>query len=515
MIAIESFTKFKETRSIDDLDEAINKATSALNAAQQPLEAPQEHQILPREDSILECLASALFQRYEETASLEDLNKGIERMWALVDPERTPDPPPGRFANLANALGKRYQRSNALQDLEKAIELLEMAVEVGPEDPLRPEWLNALGYWRGQRLQRKGEKKDFDEATKTIREAMRILPENHHLPEVLGKLGAWLAEGSREEDVNEAVELTGRALAATPEGDPRRADHLFKHSNALFSRFNLQLKDELEKIKQFDDVSILRRQDGSIMFNLNLHDLNSAIGFMAQAIGDFSSDYNKEAERMLKMGEMLRLRHACSAKVYAEERSEAFVAFSLVWDWRRYNATEFRCIRAAIMAAEILTEDARWEEASDLLQEAVEFLPSISPRSLSHADKQHMLSLSSKAAAAMLNANKVPWKALQILELGRGVIAGLLMGMRWDVSDLSKEWPRLADEFKFLCDEIDSLTVIPDSAMSSDVKSWGTNSRTRREADEKFGELLESIRSKSGFHDFLLPPTEQDLMFAH
>lgn len=85
------------------------------------------------------------------------------------------------------------------------------------------------------------------------------------------------------------------------------------------------------------------------------------------------------------------------------------------------------------------------DESSQLLEEAVNLLPTVSPRSLNHTDKQHMLAdsagMASMAAATALNSGKAASHALQLLELGRGVIAGLLMDMRGDISSLKREHP--------------------------------------------------------------------------
>jgi hypothetical protein len=95
-----------------------------------------------------------------------------------------------------------------------------------------------------------------------------------------------------------------------------------------------------------------------------------------------------------------------------------------------------------------------------LLCDAVKLLPTVSPRSLQHSNKQHMLAdfagLASLAAATALNADRTADYALQLLELGRGVIAGLLLEMRAEISDLKNQHPRLADEFISLRNELDS-----------------------------------------------------------
>jgi hypothetical protein len=70
---------------------------------------------------------------------------------------------------------------------------------------------------------------------------------------------------------------------------------------------------------------------------------------------------------------------------------------------------------------------------------------------LKHTDKQHMLAdfagLASMVAATALNTGQDAYHTLQVLELRRGVIAGLLIEMCGDISNLKQHYPVLADEF--------------------------------------------------------------------
>jgi hypothetical protein len=123
--------------------------------------------------------------------------------------------------------------------------------------------------------------------------------------------------------------------------------------------------------------------------------------------------------------------------------------------------------------------------------------------------------LASTAATSALNAEKNAEHALQLLELGRGIIAGLLIELRGDISDLQQQHPDLADEFVSLRDVLDSpvdLTTILSPTES--MPSWESRASRRRDADQKFTETLTNIRAKPGFHNFLLPPTPDELMAA-
>ncbi|KAI9736711.1 MAG: hypothetical protein M1834_000915 [Cirrosporium novae-zelandiae] len=144
-----------------------------------------------------------------------------------------------------------------------------------------------------------------------------------------------------------------------------------------------------------------------------------------------------------------------------------------------------------------------WEKSYSFLQTAVELLPAISPRSLQHTDKQNVLAefagLASTAAATAINARKEAHHALELLELGRGVIAGLLLETRTDISDLTQQYPELGKEFTSLRDELD----LPASKVDQRLK-----------ADQRFKEAIQLIRAKPEFESFLLPPTAGQMMAA-
>lgn len=105
----------------------------------------------------------------------------------------------------------------------------------------------------------------------------------------------------------------------------------------------------------------------------------------------------------------------------------------------------------------LLTSD--WERAYEALNKAVRLVPALAPKSLLNTDKQHMrrqvVGLASNAAAVALQAGKDPFVCLEILELGRGVLATSLDDMRIDVLDLKEKEPELAEQFVSLRDELD------------------------------------------------------------
>ncbi|KAJ6261372.1 hypothetical protein Dda_4042 [Drechslerella dactyloides] len=187
--------------------------------------------------------------------------------------------------------------------------------------------------------------------------------------------------------------------------------------------------------------------------------------------------------------------------------------------WHCQNAPPSTRINLARQAARILASQGDWETSSSLLEEAIKLLPVVSPRSLKHTDKQYMLAefsgLASMAAAVSLEAGRSAYDTLRLLELGRGVIANLLMDMRGDTSTLEQRHPDLANQFKSLRDALDSpvdRTTSP--ILTNGTSSWVSQTKLRYELDRKFGELIATIRAQPGFDNFLLPPTETEVKDA-
>ncbi|XEV01119.1 hypothetical protein FSHL1_006406 [Fusarium sambucinum] len=116
--------------------------------------------------------------------------------------------------------------------------------------------------------------------------------------------------------------------------------------------------------------------------------------------------------------------------------------------------------------------------------------------------------LATDTAAIAINAGKSASEVLSILELGRGVIASLLIDTRGDVSNLKEKHPSLADSFVALLNELD----LPSQDSGSTVELSAIN--RRHQASREFDEVIEQIRTQDGFHDFLQPPPAESLMAA-
>ncbi|EUC39771.1 hypothetical protein COCMIDRAFT_110631 [Bipolaris oryzae ATCC 44560] len=232
------------------------------------------------------------------------------------------------------------------------------------------------------------------------------------------------------------------------------------------------------------------------------------------AVGATPQDHPDRAGHLNNLG--IRLGRRFERTGSMDDLNRSISSFEEGWHCRS-SPPSIR-IRLAQKVAAHFSEQSSWARSSTLLEEAVELLPTVSLRSLQHTDKQHELErfagLASMAAATALNAGKSAYHALKLLELGRGVIAGLLLEMRSDVSELEQRHPQLAEEFVSLRDELDSSIDLNTLTPIEDAHSSSYKQNRRWAAEKRIEEVLAEIRLKDGFQNFLLPPTEDELKRA-
>ena len=151
-----------------------------------------------------------------------------------------------------------------------------------------------------------------------------------------------------------------------------------------------------------------------------------------------------------------------------------------------------------------------WEDSSHALDEILQLLRQVTRPTDSREKWQKYLAtfsgLASRAASVHLKAGRAPLKALQALESGRGIIASLMMDVRWDISKLHRVNPALWQVYQEMGNQIAAFNDSDVPLISVDQKEH------RRFTYEKLNELQDSIRQYPGFERFLLPPTEEEVL---
>ncbi|KAJ3573299.1 hypothetical protein NPX13_g4752 [Xylaria arbuscula] len=218
----------------------------------------------------------------------------------------------------------------------------------------------------------------------------------------------------------------------------------------------------------------------------SIDDLNRAVNVADQAVDATPADHPDRAGRLNNLGNWLGRRFDRTGSIDDLNRWLS----SYEEGWHCHTAPPSIRIRLARKAAQIRASQSDWKGSN-------------------------FAGLASAAAATALNAGKDTHDALRFLELGRGIIASLLIETRGDISNLKQKHPSLADEFISLRDEID----LPgnDSSLSSSigkVSSWESLLRRRREAVQELDKLRSRIRAQPGFENFHLPPSIDELKAA-
>ena len=370
-----------------------------------------------------------------------------------------------------------------MTDLDTAIQRYHEALHATtPADhPDRARRLDNLGIGYHNRYQRTGTIADLDTAIQRSQEALDTTPEDH--PGRAGRLDN-LGIGYRDRyqrtgsiaDLDTAIQRYHEALYTTPADHPDRAGRLDSLGVGYRDRY---------------------QRTGSIA------DLDTAIQRSQEAVDATPADHPDRAGRLDNLGLGYRDRYQRTGTMAdldtAIQRSQEALDQSSSPVRNRLNA-----------GRRLLVEHAKagnWAQAYQAASITVSLVPLLTPRSLEISDKQYLLTqvldLASSAAAIALKAARTASDAVQVLELGRGVITGSINELRADISDLQQKHPHLAEKYVSLRDLLDTPALT-----------------TQREVDQRYttGQELErvihQIRRLPDFDRFLLAPSEDELKTA-
>ncbi|KAJ4112150.1 hypothetical protein NW768_011729 [Fusarium equiseti] len=261
----------KAGRNHPDWSTQLNNVSAALTALYERTASPayldeairygrESVKVTPKDEPglglALSNMATALSLRSRVSGSLEDLDEAIYYARSAVD--ATPENEPTRhiqFHNLASVLLKKYTRSYGdLALLNEAIETSRKAVAGVPEDhPDFNTYRNRLASALDYRHTALRSAQDMEESIQISREVARSVGDQYtgrtFVPTTLAALlrkQVISGEGSLD-DLDEAIELTRKALVLTPEDSPIRTQYWFTIGNLFVSRYTrLRLHRDME-----------------------------------------------------------------------------------------------------------------------------------------------------------------------------------------------------------------------------------------------------------------------------
>ncbi|MFJ8853470.1 CHAT domain-containing protein [Streptomyces sp. NPDC102437] len=478
-----------ERLRVESVADAMDGAVDALREAVAlvPLDDPLRPQFLSN-------LAITLRSRFEHRGDPSDLDSSIRTLREAADLMPEHDPDRTRVAmNLGNSLLTRFEQHWDRADIDEAITMLRSASELSSgslESTL--SGIGNLALALSRRYEQLGNGTDLDEAIAVAREAVERAPAAY--PGRIGylaNLGHSLLlrfernfkKNKDRRDLDSAIDAWRVAAEATPEDHLHHARYLSSLGNALLVRFGL---------------------------SGDRADIDQAVDLEARAAGNTRVGGKERAAYLLNLGSALSARHdrlgrPDDADAALEAWKSCCALAAIPASTRMMAGREWGRLAAGL---------GRWDEAVHGYAIAVESLPLLAWRGLGRDSQERLLTqwrgLASDAAACAIAAG-LPEQAVELLDLGRGVLWSQLLDLRTEVDTLAATDPQLAAEVDSVRAELDGAsTGHPVSATSSFPRA-GENA-PEAEADRRvhlarrWEELVNRVRTLPGFHDFACSP---------
>ena len=467
-LGIKLQSQFQCTGDLNSIEEAIQVAQQAVNWTSKG----------PHQAYMLNNLGTSLVHKYELTGEIALLERAIALTQQAVEltPEGEDLTLGPRLSNLGNQLGQRYTQTERMDDLEDAIQALQTAVHVTPEDdPDYPGLLSSLGNQLLNRYKRVGDDEDIQKAVRVSRRAVEMTPKDHvdragTLSNFGNCLSRWYRLTGELQDIEEAVDVTRQAVNSTQIGHPYRGKWLTNLGNRLHVLYEI---------------------------TGDLDDINDAIRVSQLAVDSTSEEHSDRTRRFSNLGYKLETLFERTGDI--KDLKNACDCFFQAWNCE--TGISFHRIEAAGRLLQLLPVTGRVEEALKVARSAVVLLPLIVDKSLDREDRQHLMSLFPGIAAdscALFLEVKEPEEAIQHLEKSRAVILGQLMDDRSNLSQLTMEYPELANTYENLCAQINAPV-----RKRGGRPTLGVASIERRATVKELDDCIQTIRGVSGFHRFL------------
>ncbi|KAI0858429.1 CHAT domain-containing protein [Xylaria cubensis] len=398
----------------------------------------------------------------------------------------------------ATDLSKIYVTTNNETDLANAIEAYRAASEIElPDTNIRVDVLLYLNYLVRLRYLGSTRAEDCDEGIQLAREFIKQVPKDDTRRLIgLLYLGQYLSERysiqSIDSDREEALLVVREAINSDPQNPFLKVkldECLIKLLSLRFDNTSADMDAAPRVLKEA--ISILPESDPNRA--TFLHTLAQAQALVNEDMQTPREDYRR--------GVLLNLQNAM--------RVSASSATSR--------------IDAAKDALETFAESLDWQQAYEAAKVLIGLISRLTPQSLTASDKQQKLvriaGLASAAAAVALKVGKSPVVALEFLEQGRQALMTSNEHLRTNLLELERTYPDLAQQFLRLqreLEDVHSSEETLDLLSIGDVAKYALQGQPNRRhaASNEFERLIDKIRGKKGFENFLLPLTDEEMRAA-
>jgi tetratricopeptide (TPR) repeat protein len=521
--------RFEITGQLPDIIRAIELSEKLLTLL------PPEH---PDRPECLSNLARSFGRRGETTLRIQDFEEAISYADLSVQIVPNHKNRAMHLHVLGGSLMRHYEITGSIQELDRTIEVYKMAVIIEAQGPFRAQHIASLGLALCLRYDRLREHKDLNNAFVALSSALKLPHQTDHAKQrYLNGLGAIYVYRFRRlderEDLDRAVEMFSDAVDATPLEQPDRHIVLLNLGTSLSDRYRqFGVSEDLERAIDAHEKAVKASPKDSLFKAQNLkglasclelqysakediQDLDRAINLYSEAASLVSAAHSSRVTYLLDFGKALNIKFRRTRQKEDKERSLELLREG----WKCENGVLLDRARIGMALADILGEQSAWVEAYEVLKDVVGLIPLIGSRSLNPDDQQFMIKdisgVAQDAAAAALHAGQSSLHALQLLELGRGVVSGRMLDMRRDVSELMQQHPGLASRLTSLWDQL-SYSEITAHTIELDTTPFrlSLKEQQRLEANKNLVLLLKEIQAQPGFEDFLGPPSEEDFKSA-
>lgn len=518
-----------------DSDAAIDAIKEAI-----ALTPGDQQDLLLRRFSKYSILLEYKFLR-ERKRKLADLDEAISPAKRVL--EGTPDDHPAlihRLTNLGNLLAHRFELECHNQDIDEAIVHAERATKLA--ETMKTEYGHYLGVlFRNAatklelRDQRLASTSDLEEAISKSIQAVNSVSEDH--PDralFMSDTGNMMASRYRRTkslaDLDTAIDMMEAALAAMSKKHPGRTRLLYNLGNRYLDRF--EESDNMEDLKQAIDrsykssvstplghpdrgknwCSLAKKYTIRAQKTQGLFDSAKSMNFAHEGVRLLPAGDPNQAEALECLGDAWMLKHE-----YTKNPANFLTAIEKYIDATKMeNGPPLKRISILKKLAELVMEKSDWHDAANVYTQAINLWPRLCPRTLTRDDMEFVVSklsgLASMAALCIMNDGQHVSSALVALESGRGMMAGLTIDSRSDVSDLKQQHEELYNRYTALRDTISSPILLGDETKQSLEASMAVAISHRNEEVREFERVVGEIRSLSGFEHFQQPPLPAELV---